>query len=278
MNDMNNLLLTIKTYLTENGLHLAKSMIIALVILIVGRWLAKLLSQLVERAMIRAKLDEMLAHFMKSLCYIGLMVLVVISALDQLGVQTATFAAILAAAGLAVGFALQGSLSNFAAGVMLIVFKPFRVGDYIEAGGQSGIVQEIQIFNTILNTPDNIRVVVPNGQITGGTLKNYTINETRRVDMTFGVSYNDDLKLARQIIEDILSADARILREPAATVAVAELADSSVNFVVRPWVKAGDYWDVKFQLTEKIKNAFDQRGITIPFPQRDVHIFNDKAS
>ncbi|MBN2212384.1 MAG: mechanosensitive ion channel [Sedimentisphaerales bacterium] len=271
---MEELLQNIKDFLTENGLVFFKSIVLALVILIVGRWVAKLLSRLVERAMKRAKVDGMLSRFIHHLCYIGLMVLVIISALGQLGIHTASFAAILAAAGLAVGLALQGSLSNFAAGVMLLIFRPFKLGDFIDAGGQMGSVQEIQLFNTVLNTPDNVRVVVPNGQITAGTIKNYTFNETRRLDMVFGVSYSDDLKQARQIIEEILNADERVLKEPAPTIAVAELADSSANFVVRPWVKGADYWSTKFDLTEKIKNTFDQQGITIPFPQRDVHIFN----
>jgi small conductance mechanosensitive channel len=267
---MEGVLYTIYAYLATYGLKV----IAALVILIVGRWLANIISNLIKKALIKAKVDETLAKFAQNLSYIAMLVFVVIAAVNKLGADTTSFAVVVGAAGLAIGFALQGSLGNFAAGVMLIVFKPFKVGDFIEAAGQKGTVKEIQIFNTILNSPDNVQIIVPNGQVTGTNIMNYTVNGTRRVDLVIGVSYEDDLKKTQQVIRDVLAGDNRILPEPATTVAVSGLGDSSVNFVVRPWVKAADYWNVYFDLTEKIKLALDKNGITIPFPQRDVHIIN----
>jgi small conductance mechanosensitive channel len=200
------------------------------------------------------------------------MTFVIVAAIGTLGVQTTSFVAVLGAAGLAVGFALQGSLSNFAAGVMLIVFRPFKAGDYVEAGGTAGSVQEVSIFTTVMKTPDNKKVIIPNSQITGGSITNYSAMETRRVDMVFGIGYGDNIKQAKDTLEQILAADERILKDPAPTIAVSELADSSVNFVVRPWVKTADYWAVYFDLTEKVKLTFDEKGISIPFPQQDVHM------
>ncbi|MHC4264477.1 MAG: mechanosensitive ion channel family protein [Planctomycetota bacterium] len=255
-------------YLTINGLQV----LAAIVIFFVGRWLAKIISKLIAKAMTKAKVEITLVSFVQNLSYVALLVFVVIAVLHKLGIQTASFIAVLGAAGLAVGLALQGSLANFASGVLMLIFKPFKVGDFIEAGGSKGIVKEIQIFNTILNTPDNIRVIIPNAQVTGGNIKNYTVNGTRRVDLVIGVSYEDDLKKANQVITDVLTADERVLDNPPFTVAVSELADSSVNFVVRPWVKAVDYWDVYFDITEKIKLSLDKSGVSIPFPQRDLHI------
>ncbi len=244
----------------------------AIIIFVVGRWLAKLVSKVVAKVMTKAKIDATLVNFVEDLCYVALLAFVVIAALEKLGVDTASFAVVVGAAGLAIGFALQGSLGNFAAGVILIIFKPFKVGDFVELGGKMGTVKEIQIFNTILSSPDNVRVIVPNSQVTGSSIMNYTVNGTRRVDMVIGVSYEDDLKKTRQVIEDILAADSRILKEPAPTVAVSELGDSSVNFVVRPWVNSVDYWSVRFDTIRDIKLALDKNGITIPFPQRDVHM------
>ena len=266
--DMDAILQRIYEYLATYWLQVVG----AIVILVVGRWLAKLISKLIAKAMTRAKVDETLANFARSLSYIALLVLVVIAALDKLGVRTTSFAVIVGAAGLAIGFALQGSLANFAAGIMLIIFKPFKGGDFVELAGQKGTVKEIQIFNTILNSPDNVRIIIPNGQVTGSNIVNYTVNGTRRVDLVVGVSYDDDLKKARQVIEQVLAGDDRILSDPPVTVAVSELADSSVNFVVRPWVKTADYWDVYFNITEGIKLALDKNGITIPYPQRDIHM------
>jgi small conductance mechanosensitive channel len=255
-------------YLAEYGLKILG----AIAIFIVGRWLARFLSKLVGKAMIKGKVDKTLVGFAENLSYVALLTFVIIAAVANMGVQTTSFIAVLGAAGLAVGLALQGSLANFASGVLMLIFKPIRVGDFVEAGGAKGTVKEIGIFTTVLNSPDNIRIIVPNSQVTGTNVLNYTANGTRRVDMVVGVSYEDDLKKARQVIEKVLAEDDRILSDPAPTVAVSELADSSVNFVVRPWTKAADYWDVRFDTIAKIKVALDKSGITIPFPQRDIHI------
>jgi small conductance mechanosensitive channel len=244
----------------------------AVIIFVVGRWLAKVISNLVAKAMTKAKVDPTLTSFVKNLCHIALLAFVIIAALKKLEVPMTEFTVVIGAAGLAIGFALQGSLSNFAAGIMLIIFKPFKVGDFVELAGKMGTVKAIQIFNTILNSPDNVRIIIPNGQVTGGNIMNFTVNGTRRIDLVVGVSYEDDLKKAQQVIEKVILSDERILKEPAHTIAVSELADSSVNFVVRPWVNAADYWDVRFKITEEIKLALDKNGISIPYPQRDVHM------
>jgi small conductance mechanosensitive channel len=258
------------TYLAEYGLKIVG----AVIIFLVGRWIARLLSNLAGKALIRAKMDETLVRFIKDLSYVGMLVFVILAALAKIGIQTASFIAVLGAAGLAIGLALQGSLANFAAGVLMLIFKPMRVGDFVEAGGAKGSVKEVGIFTTILNSPDNVRIIVPNAQVMGGNISNYTVNGTRRVDLVIGVSYEDDLKKAQKAIEKVLAADERILPEPATVVAVSELADSSVNFVVRPWVNGSDYWPTYFDLTAKIKVALEKDGLTIPFPQHDVHVKN----
>jgi small conductance mechanosensitive channel len=250
----------------------------AIIIFVVGRWLAKVISKLVGKAMMKAKVDVTLTNFVENLCHIGLLVFVVIAAISKLGVDTASFAVVVGAASLGIAFALQGSLANFAAGVMLILFKPFKVGDFVELAGIAGTVKEIQIFNTILNSPDNVRVIIPNGQVTSSNIMNYTVNGTRRIDLVMGVSYDDDLKKAQQVIERVLAEDSRILKDPPAQVAVSELGDSSVNFVVRPWVKAADYWDVNFDTTRKLKLALDENGITIPYPQYEILMKSAGAS
>ena len=267
---MDEIINRIYEYLATYGLRI----VAAVVILIVGRWLAKLLSKSAGRAMAKANADETLIRFVQNLAYIALLTFVLIAALSKLGVYAASFVAVLAAAGFAIGLALQGSLANFASGVLMLTFKPIRVGDFVEVGGAKGTVREIRIFNTILDSPDNVRVTVPNSQVTGGNIMNYTVNGTRRVDLVIGVSYEDDLKKAKQVIEKVMAGDERILEDPAPTVAVSELADSSVNFVVRPWVKSADYWNVHFDITQKVKLALDESGITIPFPQRDIHVKN----
>jgi small conductance mechanosensitive channel len=244
-----------------------------LAILIIGRIVVGIITAILRKMMNRGGVDVTLSKFVSNLAKFALLTIVVIAALGALGIQTASFVAILGAAGLAVGLALQGSLANFAAGVLLIIFRPFKASDFVEAGGTMGSVEEIQIFNTVLKTPDNKQVIVPNAQITGGTITNFSAKDTRRVDLVFGIGYSDDIGKAKQTLEEILAADTRVLKEPAPTVAVSELADSSVNFVVRPWVKSADYWGVYFDLTEKVKKTFDQNGISIPFPQRDVHMF-----
>jgi small conductance mechanosensitive channel len=249
----------------------------ALAILVVGRIVAGGIRRLVERLMRKSNVDRTLIVFVGNLVYIGLLAFVVVAALGQLGIQTASFIAVVGAAGLAVGLALQGSLANFAAGVLLIIFRPFKVGDYIEGGGTAGTVEHIQIFTTQLATPDNKTVIIPNAAMTGGNIVNWSAKGTRRADMVFGIGYGDDIDKARGIIADVLAKDDRILPEPKPQIALSELADSSVNFVVRPWVKAGDYWGVVFDTTEKVKKRFDEEGVSIPFPQRDVHIYNHEG-
>jgi small conductance mechanosensitive channel len=244
----------------------------AIVVFIVGRLVAKVLVKVLERLLVRAKVDSMLIEFIGSIVSAGLLLFVIIASLDMLGVNTTSLIAMLGAAGLAVGLALQGSLQNFASGVLLIIFRPFQVGNFIEAGGISGTVEKITIFNTIMLTPDNREIIVPNGAVYGGTITNISARDTRRIDMVFGIGYGDDIKKAKELLMQAMESDERILKDPAPVVALAELADSSVNFVVRPWVKAADYWDVKFEFTEKIKLAFDANGISIPFPQMDIHM------
>jgi small conductance mechanosensitive channel len=250
----------------------------AIAILVFGRIGAGIFTGIIRKLLIKSKVDETLSRFVSSLTKIALMTFVVIAALGTLGVQTASFIAVIGAAGLAIGFALQGALANFASGVLLVIFKPIKVGDYVEAGGTAGTVEAVKIFNTQFKTPDNKEVIVPNSQITGGNIINYSAKETRRVDLVFGIGYGDDIKKAKQILEQILQDDPRVLKDPAYTVAVLELGDSSVNFAVRPWVKTVDYWNVYFDITEKVKLTFDQQGISIPFPQTDVHLHQVKSA
>jgi small conductance mechanosensitive channel len=250
--------------------------IAALLIFIIGKWVAGLIRKGLRRAMERSKVDPVLVGFLSSIAYYGLMVAVVIAAISQVGIQTTSFIAVLGAAGLAVGLALQGSLANFASGVLIILFRPFKVGDFVEAGGVSGVVDEIGILVTNMHTPDNKAVIVPNAQIMSGEITNYTANATRRCDLVFGISYADDFEKAKAILTDIVENDARCLKDPAPTIRVLELADSSVNIACRPWVASGDYWDVYFDMHEAVKKRFDAEGISIPFPQRDVHLFQEK--
>jgi len=249
-----------------------------LVILVVGRWVAKVLRAVVRRLLERAKTDPTLVSFLTNLTYIALMVFVFIAAIGQLGVQTASFIAVIGAAGLAIGLALQGSLANFAAGVLLIIFRPFKVGDFVQAAGVMGVVEEIQIFTTRLKTPDNKAVIVPNAKLTGDNITNFSAKDTRRVDLVVGVSYDADLGKVTDVLQDVLSQDARILKDPAPTVAVIELADSSVNFAVRPWTATDSYWDVYFDTLSAVKRPLDAEGIGIPFPQRDVHMYSSQGA
>jgi small conductance mechanosensitive channel len=251
--------------------------IAAVAIFIIGRWIAMLVRRGVRRVMERARVESIITGFVSSIAYIALLVFVVIAALGQLGIQTTSFIAILGAAGLAIGLALQGSLANFAAGFLMIIFRPFKVGDFIEGAGVAGIVEEIQIFTTTLKTPDNKIIIVPNAKLSGDNITNYSALETRRVDMTVGVSYDADLAHVKNVLNDIISKDERILAEPASQVVVTELADSSVNLAVRVWTKSADYWTVKCDMTETIKNRFDAEGIGIPFPQREIHIVSSAA-
>jgi small conductance mechanosensitive channel len=254
------------------GVGFGIKLIAAIVIFYVGRLVAKLVTNAVRKLMVSQKVDKILETFVTNLVYTLLMVFVVIAAINQLGVQTTSLIAIIGAAGLAIGLALQGSLANFAAGVLIVMFRPYKVGDFVEAAGIAGSVVQVQILTTILKTGDNKQIIVPNGQIMSSIITNYSTNETRRVDLTIGIGYDDDIDKARDTIQALVDADDRILDEPACLIAVSELADSSVNFVVRPWVKSADYWAVNFDLTEAIKKRFDAEGISFPYPQQDVHI------
>lgn len=250
----------------------------AVVILVVGLWLAKKIRTLFVATLEKRSVDPTLVGFFSSLLYGAFAIFVVIAAISKLGVQTTSFIAVIGAAGLAVGLALQGSLANFASGVLLILFKPFQAGNFIKAGGEMGTVVEVGILMTEFKTPDNIKIIMPNSQVMGGPITNFSAHPTRRVDMTVGVSYTDDLNKAKKIIEDLLEADERILKEPAPQVVVGNLGDSSVDFIVRPWVNAADLWPVKFDFTKAVKEKFDAEGVSIPFPQRDVHLFQESAS
>jgi len=247
--------------------------IAAIAIFVIGRYVAIAIRGVLRRALRKSAVDETLVTFVANVSYVLLLAFVVIAALGQLGVQTASFVAVVGAAGLAIGLALQGSLANFAAGVLMIIFKPFKAGDYIEAGGIAGTVEGLNIFTTELKTPDNKKVIVPNAKITSDNIVNYSAKDQRRIDIVAGVSYRDDLDKVRQVLKSILDEDERILKDPAPTIGVLALADSSINFAVRPWVKTGDYWAVYFDTHEKIKKRFDAEGISIPFPQRDVHLY-----
>ncbi len=245
----------------------------AIVVFLIGKWIAVMVRNFIRKLMTRREADPALISFATTMIYAALMAFVIIATLARLDIQTTSLIAILGAAGLAIGLALQGALSNFAAGVLIIIFRPYGIGDFIEGGGESGAVEEVQIFNTILNTPDNKKVIIPNGQVLSGSITNYSAREVRRVDLTAGIGYSDDIDKARTILNDILARDDRVLDDPASTVAVVELADSSVNFVVRPWVKTADYWGAYFDITEAIKKRFDAEGVSIPFPQQDVHLY-----
>ena len=250
----------------------------AIAVFIIGKMVANWVKKLVTRVMTKGGLDQIIIGFTSSIAYIAMMAFVIVAALGQLGIQTTSFIAILGAAGLAIGLALQGSLANFAAGFLMIIFRPFKVGDVIEAAGVTGKVNAIHIFTTTLTTPDNKTIIIPNAKLGGDNIINYSTQETRRVDLTVGVAYDADLKEVRNILEDIVSKDSRVLSDPAHQIAVSELADNSVNFVFRMWVKSADYWDVFFETNELIKTRFDDAGIGIPFPQRDVHLYEHKAA
>ena len=250
----------------------AANIALALVVFVVGKWLAGTLTKVVISLLKKSRMDDILISFVTSIVKTLLMLFVTIAALNQLGVDTTSLIALLGAAGLAVGLALQNSLQNFAAGVMLIVFRPFKAGDFVELAGVSGVVENIGIFSSVLRTGDNRELIVPNGVIYGGIITNYSKRSTRRVDMVFGIDYSDDLKQAKELLRTIILADERVLPEPEPVIAVSELADFSVNFIVRPWVKNADYWPVLWDTTEKVKLEFDAQGLSIPYPQMDIHI------
>lgn len=263
----------ISTYVIPWGINI----ILALAVFIIGRWLAKMIVRGMKRVMKRANMDEALIGFLSSILNAVLLVVVIIAALEQLGVNTTSVLAVFAAAGLAVGLALKDSLSNFSAGVMLIIFKPFKVGDFVEAAGIAGVVEEIRIFNTQLRTGDNREIIVPNSQIYSGIITNFSAREQRRIDLVIGIGYEDDIRVAKQILEGILKGEERILKEPAPVILVSELGESSVDLAVRPWVSSADYWNVRSDLLESIKREFDAKGISIPYPQRDVHVHQAAA-
>jgi len=269
----------IMEFLSNNGLDasalvtLGRNIIIALLIYYIGGFVVRLVVGGLRKVMQRQNVEKTLETFVCNLVRMALMVMVIIAAIGALGIQTTSFIAIFGAAGLAVGLALQGSLSNFAAGVLIVLFRPYKVGDFVEAAGVSGTVEQVQILTTILKTPDNKQIIVPNSQIMGSIITNYSANPTRRVDLTVGVSYDDDIDKVLATLRELVDAEERILKDPECLIKVQALADSSVNFVVRPWVNSADYWGVYFDLTEAIKKRFDQDGITFPFPQQDVHLY-----
>lgn len=263
--------------LQTTGIDFAIGLGKAIVIFYVGKLLVRLLLRAVSKIMHKQEVDDTLESFILSLTRIILMLIVIITAVGALGIQTTSFIAVLGAAGLAIGLALQGSLSNFASGVLIVLFRPYKVGDFVEAAGIAGVVVQVEILTTIFKTGDNKQVIVPNGQVMGSIITNYSANDTRRVDMVIGVSYDDDLDKVRATLEKIIAADDRVLAEPAHKIAVSELADSSVNFIVRPWVKSEDYWGVKLDMTEAIKKRFDAEGISFPYPQQDVHLYKASA-
>jgi len=261
----------VNTYAIPWGINIA----MALIIFVIGRMVVGIIISMFGKLMSKSKYDDMLVDFLKSILNAVLMLFVIVASLDELGVDTTSLVAILGAAGLAIGLSLQDSLKNFAAGVMLLVFKPFRAGDYVEAAGVAGTVKKIGIFTSSMNTPDNKEIIVPNGKIYGDNIINYSAMTTRRVDMTFGIGYGDDLLKAKNVLEQMVKEDERILEEPAPVVAVSSLGDSSVNFTVRPWVKKENYFAVLWAFTENVKLRFDEEGISIPFPQMDVHFFKE---
>ena len=267
--DWNEVIVMLKT----TGVEFAINLVTAIAIFYIGRMVVGLLMRGLKKMMQAQEVDVTLQTFVANLVRMVLLTFVIIAAIGALGIQTTSFIAILGAAGLAIGLALQGSLSNFASGVLIVMFRPYKVGDFVEAAGISGVVEEVQILTTVLKTGDNKKVIVPNGQIMDSVITNYSANERRRVDMVVGVSYDDDLDKVRSTLEQLVAADDRILDDPACTIAVSALADSSVNFVVRPWVNSADYWGVMFDLTEAIKKRFDKEGISFPFPQQDVHLY-----
>jgi small conductance mechanosensitive channel len=259
------------------GIDLGIKVVTALAIYFVGKFIVRIVVKALASVMQKQEVDKTLESFICNLVRTVLMVVVIIAAIGAVGIQTTSFIAIFGAAGLAVGLALQGSLSNFASGVLIVLFRPYKVGDWIEAAGISGAVEQVQILTTILKTGDNKQIIVPNSQIMDSIITNYSANDTRRVDMVVGVSYDDDIDKVRKTLEELIAADARILPEPAPTITVSALADSSVNFNVRPWVNSADYWGVMFDMTEAIKKRFDKDGISFPFPQQDVHLYNEKS-
>jgi small conductance mechanosensitive channel len=264
----------IYTSLGEHIVLYGPKLLIAILVLIIGKWIIRMMMRVLERSFSKSKMDATLHSFLIDIISAGLNLILFITFLSMLGIQMSSFVAIIGAAGLAVGLSLQGSLSNFAGGVLIILLKPFKVGDFIEAQGFLGTVSGIQIFNTILKTPDNKTIIIPNGSLSNGNIVNYTTEKKRRVDVVVGISYDDDFRKAKDIIKQLIADDERIMKDPEPFVAVSELGESSVNIVTRVWTDIADFWPVKFDLTENIKLQFDEEDITIPYPQRDVHMYN----
>lgn len=265
-------------FLQAQGASFSIKIVTAIAIFVIGRWLVSVVTRVLRNTLARLDMEDTLQRFLCNIANTVLLLVVIIAAIGALGVQTTSLLAVLGAAGLAVGLALQGSLSNFAAGVLIVAFRPYKVGNFIEAGGVSGTVEEVQIFTTVLKSPDNKKIIVPNSQIMNGTIINFSANDERRVDLVVGCSYDDDLDKVHRVLSEIVASDPRVLTEPAPNIAVTNLGDSSIDFVVRPWVNAADYWDVYFDMTEQVKRRFDAEGISIPYPQRDVHIYQHGAA
>ena len=260
------------TKMIDLGISVGSKILLAIVVFLVGRWIVRRLNKLLAKILEKRHVEASLSTFVKSLVNITLTLLLIIVVIGVLGIETSSFIALFASAGVAIGMALSGTLQNFAGGVMILLFKPFKVGDTIEAQGQSGTVREIQIFNTILATPDNKIIIIPNGGLSTGLMKNYSREATRRVDWEFGIAYGDDYTKARAVIARLLDADGRVLKDPAYFIALTSLGESSVNIVVRAWVNAGDYWGVYFDMNEKVYKTFAEENLNIPFPQLDVHL------
>jgi len=267
----------IMNYVIEITSNFGLKLLTALIVVIVGKQLVKILLKVIKVALEKANTEETVRIFIANLLNTVFTVIIFVAAINQLGVETTSIIALLGAAGLAIGLALQGSLANFAAGILIVIFRPYKVGDYIEAGTNVGTVKDIQIFSTVLRTPDNKAIVVPNGSIMDGSITNYSEQPTRRIDIIASCSYQDDLDKVKQVLKTILDSEDRILTEPKPQIAVSELAESSVNFIVRPWVNSSDYLPVMYSLLEQIKKTFDQEGISIPYPQSDIHIHEKKA-
>jgi len=256
------------TYASEYGLKI----VAAILIFIIGKWIVKKLTAVTKTLMEKAEVDQTLTEFAESVVYFVLLLMVILASLNALGIDTTSFLAVFGAASLAIGLALQGSLANVGAAVLIIIFRPFKVGDFVEAGGATGTVEDINLFSTIIAPLDNRTIIVPNAAIVSGNITNYSMKPNRRVDHVFGIGYDDDLKLAKNTLMEIMEADSRILTEPAPFVAVSELGDNSVNFTVRAWVETANYWDVYFEIIESVKLKFDEKGISFPYPQMDVHM------
>lgn len=267
---------TFLTKIIDLGVSLGSKLLAALLVFFIGRWLIRKINHLIINIMNKKQVEASLFSFIKSLISISLNFLLIVLIIGTLGIETSSFIALFASAGVAIGMALSGTLQNFAGGVMILLFKPFKVGDFIEAQGQSGSVKEIQIFNTIITTPDNKIIIIPNGGLSTGIMKNYSKEEIRRVDWEFGIAYGDSYEKARTVLQHLLDADPRVLKDPASFIALNSLGESSVNIVVRAWVKAGDYWDVFFSMNEKVYKTFASENLNIPFPQMDVHLIQEK--